>query len=78
MKGVSIKILGSAVHATSRSDAATGGRFGVPPNFEKKRLYLVASGSIENEFNVILMMKHEIQEDFVINLILYENWKQKL
>ena len=47
------------------------------PQILKKRLYLVASGSIENEFNVILMMKHEIQ-DFVINLILYKNWKQKL
>ena len=52
MKVVSNKILGSAVHATSRSDATPGGGFGGPPIFFLKiRLHFVASGSIENYFN---------------------------
>ena len=52
MKVVSNKILGSAVHVTSRSDAATRGGLGGPPKkILKIILHLVASGSIERDFN---------------------------
>ena len=67
IKAVSTKLLGGAVHATSRSDAAPGGEFGFPP---KKiliiKLHLVASGSIENDFNNNTLHKLDI---VILNVI---------